>query len=126
MYKALEVWSQNRGACPIFEFAWHVSAFVGVMAPDLGGPMCLAPSLCQRYSVLFDLWHMWMRLLVNPSGMRSATSWGGKAAIWSVALCLVSLGLFGLYIILRLCTFAVLQWKNSWIENFIACTFVYP
>ena len=43
---ALEVWSQNRGVCLIFEFVWHLSSFVGFVASGLRSPMCVAPSLC--------------------------------------------------------------------------------
>ena len=44
----LEVWSPKRGACLIFESAWHVSAFIGVVVPGLRGTICVAPSLYQR------------------------------------------------------------------------------
>ena len=57
-FRALEVWSQDRGACGIFEFVWCVSVFVRVVAPGLRVPMCVAPLLRMRYSILFDLWHI--------------------------------------------------------------------
>ena len=92
-------WSQNRGAYLIFEFAWHVSTFVEVMVPRSERFPCVWPPYSIRGMVsCLTCGTCGCTLPVNPSGAGYATSLGKRLLSCQAALCLVNLGLFGLYI----------------------------
>ena len=63
----------------------------------------------KQSSILFDLWHTWMRFTHSLQWGWISGFPGEELASQSVTLYLVSLGLFRLYIILGFCTFTVLR-----------------